>query len=187
MKRISSDSIDYFTRHQTYSKKKYVEKVRYISKISLKTGTNLLMTPKPPFGNFKTVEDYLRSLYSEGVETIVVFLEKHEENGLIQQYEKLGFNVIHFPIKDFSTPNSMEHLSEVVHEIRRELTKHSVAMHCFGGNGRTGLVAASILVQMGMRAEKAINFVRKYRPEAIETDSQEKFIHDFEFFERFVV
>lgn len=168
------------------NKKKFTERIRYISRIPFKTGTKLLMTPKPPFAEFKTVEEYMMSLYSEGVETIVVFLESREEAGLLKQYKEAGFNVIHFPIRDFNTPHDMGELSRVLHEIRKALAKHSVAMHCFGGNGRTGLVVASMFVQMGLGAKKAIEKVRSVRPEAIETPSQEKFIHDFEFFERFV-
>lgn len=166
--------------------KKFYEKVRYISRIPFKTGTKLLLTPRPPFANFMSVEDYLMSIYSEGVETIVVFLQHNEERGLIDEYKRAGFKVIHFPMRDFSIPDNMYELSDTLHQIRKELKSNGVAMHCFGGNGRTGTVAASLLVQMGMDPQKAIDFIRKYRPEAIETSAQEKFVHDFYFFEKFV-
>lgn len=144
------------------------------------------MTPAPPFTSFKTVEDYIDHLKKEKVKTIVVLLTSLEEFGLIRTYKKAGLNVIHFPITDFSIPDDMKELSATLHQIRKSLKKHNVAMHCYGGNGRTGLVVASMLVQMGVAAQKAISFVRKYRPEAIETSQQERFISSFEFFTQFV-
>jgi len=156
-------------------------KKRYISTLTFKNGNSLLMTPKPlGFGRDSTIQDYMSNLKDKNVKTIIVLLESHEERGLIKNYEDNGFEVIHFPIKDFNVPKDMGDLSRVLHVIRNRLARHSVAMHCFGGNGRTGLVAASMLVQMGLESEKAIRTIRKYRPEAIETKDQEQFIYEYE-------
>ncbi len=45
-----------------------------------------------------------------------------------------------------------------------------------GGFGRTGLLAARILVEFGESPERAIRAVRTVRPGAIETRGQEEYI-----------
>ena len=50
------------------------------------------------------------------------------------------------------------------------------AMHCYAGLGRTGTVAARLLVEHGMAPAEAIALVRKIRPGSIETDEQERYV-----------
>ena len=51
-----------------------------------------------------------------------------------------------------------------------------VLVHCRGGLGRAGTIAARLLVELGMEPETAIASVRAVRPGAIETSDQEKFV-----------
>ena len=52
-----------------------------------------------------------------------------------------------------------------------------VCVHCMGGLGRTGAVAAAVLVDRGLDAEAAIAEVRRVRsPRAVETAVQEMFV-----------
>ncbi|PSD15854.1 protein tyrosine phosphatase [Stenotrophomonas maltophilia] len=57
-----------------------------------------------------------------------------------------------------------------------------VVVHCKGGLGRAGTVAAMLLLQSGASrtAENAINMIRRVRPGAIETAAQEKFLARWE-------
>jgi ADP-ribosyl-[dinitrogen reductase] hydrolase len=49
----------------------------------------------------------------------------------------------------------------------------SILIHCRGGLGRSGSIAARLLVELGMDAQTAIDAVRHARPGAIETHEQE--------------
>jgi ADP-ribosyl-[dinitrogen reductase] hydrolase len=49
----------------------------------------------------------------------------------------------------------------------------SILVHCKGGLGRAGMIAARLLVELGWQAEAAIAAVREVRPGAIETLEQE--------------
>ena len=55
-------------------------------------------------------------------------------------------------------------------------TDRSIAIHCMGGLGRSGTVAAIILRDLGIPPQSAINIVRQFRPGAIETKEQEMFV-----------
>lgn len=54
-----------------------------------------------------------------------------------------------------------------------------VLVHCRGGLGRAGTVAALLLVGLGVAAPDAIRLVRRARPGAIETSDQERFVLNF--------
>ena len=56
-----------------------------------------------------------------------------------------------------------------------------VLVHCRGGNGRTGTVAAMLLLQAGVcsSGQDAIACLRRVRPEAIETRAQAAFVESW--------
>ena len=54
---------------------------------------------------------------------------------------------------------------------------HNVVVHCKGRLGRAGTVAARLLIEMGMSVEDAMDEVRQARPSAIETRTQEQYLH----------
>jgi len=54
-----------------------------------------------------------------------------------------------------------------------------VLVHCRGGLGRAGTVAACLLVEFGVRPEEAIQRVRIARPNAIETSAQERHVRAY--------
>jgi ADP-ribosyl-[dinitrogen reductase] hydrolase len=55
---------------------------------------------------------------------------------------------------------------------------HDVLVHCRGGLGRAGTIAARLLVELGMEPAEAIARVRAVRPGAIETPEQERFVRE---------
>lgn len=91
-----------------------------------------------------------------------------------------GLRVIRFPSGDFSTPDSIEEVVSLTAEIIRIARRGGmVAIHCWAGLGRTGLVAACCLVARGLSSSDAIAAVRRCRPRAIENSDQEEFIGHF--------
>ena len=89
-----------------------------------------------------------------------------------------GLEWIHAPVEDFSVPDSlfMEKWPSYSAQITDLLkTNINVVIHCWGGFGRTGLVTAMVLTDLGYSPPEAIRMVRKARTGTIETDDQEKF------------
>jgi len=54
-----------------------------------------------------------------------------------------------------------------------------VLIHCRGGLGRTGTLAARLLMEEGQDAQSAMRMVRDVRPHAIETATQEKYLREW--------
>ena len=85
-----------------------------------------------------------------------------------------------YPIPDMKVPRDMEHFGELVAEMVEAMDAgETVVIHCFAGLGRSGLLAACILVALGKAPADAIRLVREVRKQAIQTDGQEKFIKSF--------
>jgi protein-tyrosine phosphatase len=73
---------------------------------------------------------------------------------------KLGERWIEFPIRDRSVPADntafLALLDWLIELVQRPTT---VAMHCAAGVGRTGTVAAALLVRLGLPVEDALSVV----------------------------
>jgi ADP-ribosyl-[dinitrogen reductase] hydrolase len=90
-----------------------------------------------------------------------------------------GIDYIRLPIPDFGVPDQQwesnwQSAGPVLQEHLRR--GRAVLLHCKGGLGRTGLVAARILIELGFTADTAIITVRAARTGAIETRAQEQYI-----------
>jgi ADP-ribosyl-[dinitrogen reductase] hydrolase len=86
-----------------------------------------------------------------------------------------GMRWVHLAIRDASVPEERFEAGWATsgRALRSTLRRGgSVLIHCRGGLGRTGMVAARLLVEMGMDARAAIAAVRQARPGAIETGAQ---------------
>jgi ADP-ribosyl-[dinitrogen reductase] hydrolase len=116
---------------------------------------------------------------------LVTLIEPHEfellhVEALPAAVQAAGIEWHHLPIEDVSVPGAdfLRRWRYAGLQIRRRLRSgERVLVHCRGGLGRAGLVAASLLVELGEAGPReAIAMVRTARPGAIETTPQEKWI-----------
>jgi len=144
----------------------------------------LAMAARPRGGDW--LQDEVTSWRSSGVATVVSLLEEHEERDLDltterSEAEKQGLKFISFPIVDRDVPVSQSKFAKMIETLHRELAAgQSVALHCRQGIGRTGLVAACLLVADGLGPQEAIDRLTSARGvEVPETEQQRRWIDDF--------
>ncbi|XOZ33609.1 cyclin-dependent kinase inhibitor 3 family protein [Halomonadaceae bacterium KBTZ08] len=90
------------------------------------------------------------------------------------------FHWFHAPIQDFSAPGSAFELAwaEAGPVLRERLRNgDDVLLHCRAGLGRTGTVAARLLVEFGDDPETAIARVRRARQGTVENAEQVEYVH----------
>jgi protein-tyrosine phosphatase len=85
----------------------------------------------------------------------------------------------HLPIRDFGVPDAR--FEQAWHGAGAELRQRLVAgerlvVHCYAGLGRTGLLAARLLIEFGEPPQRAIDLVRAVRSGAIQTREQETYL-----------
>ena len=119
-----------------------------------------------------------------GASTVITLVEAHEleELGVTDlgtEVRARGLDWLHLPIGDFSAP---DHRFETGFAVHRERLRSgiragtSVLVHCKGGLGRAGTVAALLLIDLGVTPDEAIRAVRTVRKGAIETPGQEVYV-----------
>lgn len=129
----------------------------------------------------------LDAIKAWGAATIVTLIEPHEINALMvdgirQETVSRGMEWLHMPITDVLIPDERfttawrEHGPRLISAI---CAGQRVLVHCKGGLGRAGTVAALMLVELGIGADQAIEAVRKVRRGAIETTGQEAFVRRY--------
>ena len=130
-------------------------------------------------------QDLRRMKVELGASVLVTLLEPHELEllripTLAETAQRLGFEHLELPIPDVGVPSGIERLEELVRRILHAAAAgRTIAIHCRGGLGRSGLVAACCLVALGTQADEAIAVVRATRKGAIETPAQEQFVREF--------
>jgi len=86
-----------------------------------------------------------------------------------------GMEHVHLPIPDAGIPDAAWERAWI--EVRPRVMDvlaagGRIVTHCRGGLGRTGLLAARLLVEFGMAPKLAVDAVRRARPGTIETGEQ---------------
>lgn len=151
-----------------------------------KLGLTIAPGKKDPSGgwNRDLTTDLARLADHYRTRVLVSLMEPHEymRLGIVDLAEcakPLGIKVIHFPIRDVQSPSKtrMKEFAALITGLRRSLERgDTVVVHCRGGLGRSGTVAACVLVASGHSPEEAIALTRKARPGAIEVSAQEDWI-----------
>ena len=150
---------------------------------------NLLGVSQFPGKNLQNIFDLssflkdLQIIKKQKVKIIVSLLPENEKNklgldDLIWSKEEVEY--IQFPINDFSVPpkKKFNELKKLISFIKENLmlSKH-VLIHCNGGKGRSGMIAA--LVLKAMKEKDPIKKVREKVIGAIETEEQEILVKDW--------
>ena len=140
------------------------------------------MATRPRGGDW--LEDEASGWRRAGLDLVVSLLESEEaaQLDLVQEAgaaKSKGLDFISFPIPDRGVPASMQAALSLLRKIANALDEgKNVAVHCRQGIGRSGSIAAGVLVTSGIGVEKAIEVVGSARGQTIpETPAQLQWIH----------
>ena len=130
-------------------------------------------------------DDLLHLRDFHGAKVLVTLLESFEMRklsipDLLPIAKKLRLRSLWFPIPDVSVPSDMDATVSLVEAIVGHMGRgETVVVHCRGGLGRSGTIAACCLVARGRDPLEAIELVRAARPGAVEVRDQENFVARF--------
>lgn len=134
----------------------------------------------------RSLDDDMEAIKAFGAAALVTLMPDSELQSLNvppdqirDKASELGIEWYQLPIADAGVPDqSFEdswadtglHLQSLLKEGR------NIVIHCKGGLGRTGTIAARLLIEFGMSSQVAIQSVRRARPGAIENRLQERYV-----------
>jgi len=148
-----------------------------IYQIELIGSGSLSVMAKPVSGEW--IEDEFSGIVKWGIDRIVSLLESHEafEVGLGEEKEiteKYGMEYVHYPIPDRGLPNSVKDYLAFTKRLYHEAAGGlNTVVHCRAGIGRTGIVAAGVLLHCGFEPQQAIEHISKLRGVAV-PDTEEQ-------------
>ena len=139
---------------------------------------------QPPSGSRRLIQTDLQEIVDWGANGVVCLVEPHElkmnrVEALPAMVREAGLWWIHLPIIDMDIPSQA---FEDAWAVEGERIRHAlrigerVALHCYAGLGRTGMIAARILVEFGVEQEEAIRRVRVANRRRIQTKGQANFV-----------
>ena len=137
----------------TYKESIFIKNLTNFS--NLGCNTILSLVEDLEFEKLCDKKDFVRSIYSKNIKWM------------------------HMPIQDLKAPdrqfNAKWETTKVL--LKNELIDgKNIVLHCRGGKGRAGTIAAILLIEFNYPKQEAIDLVRSRRKGAIESKIQEEFI-----------
>ena len=136
----------------------------------------LAATPMP--GVSADMDYDLDLLKNVGVTTLITLTEQDFPQDALARH---GLKNVHLPIADRKAPTPAE-MDMLVGRMRELMDNGKVlAVHCLAGLGRTGTILAAYLVkEKGMSAQGALNQIRRFNRQFVQSDDQEDFLTEYE-------
>lgn len=126
----------------------------------------------------------LEVVVHSGATTLVTLMEDHELQKLkVEELgymaRQLGLEWFHLPITDLSVPGPEfeAQWQESGKKLREKLQAgERIVLHCRGGLGRTGTIAARLAIELGWNPKDALLAIREARRGTVETIDQENYV-----------
>ena len=146
----------------------------------------LIFTPCPGTKD-SSIDSALNTLQQAGADAVLTLMPYAElahnaASDLPALCAAQGLLWLHLPVADEHVPQADFDAAwpAVMVQIAGLLAADkAIAIHCKGGSGRTGLIAARILVELGIERSEAVSLVQTLRPKAIQHPAHAGWIAQF--------
>jgi protein-tyrosine phosphatase len=154
-------------------------------RIPLDVPGTLAITPRPRGGDW--LRDDIQRLGTQGVSMLVSLLTRREQQELGLEDEPAvcaacGVEFVSVPVADLGVPENARSFTALVARLATALqAKGFVAVHCRQSVGRSGLLATSIAVALGVPLGRAIEVISAARGVRVpETPGQMAWLREHE-------
>lgn len=144
----------------------------------------LALASRPRGGDW--LEDEMAAWRRAGIDTVLSLLTPEEEEDLdlkgeAREAKAQGIKFASLPIPDREVPNSESEVTAALDRVDADLSAgKKVVVHCRQGVGRTGLVAACLLITKGLTPEAAVKILSTARGNPVpETAEQRRWIDHY--------
>ena len=142
--------------------------------LSLAEGGKLIFTPCPGTKGV-ALEESISQLKQAGASAVISLtpqteMARLEVEALPEACNSQGVDWFHLPVEDDSAPAAEfdQGWTRDRQKIEEILDRDgALAIHCKGGSGRTGLMAAVIMLGRGIGLEQVTSMVKDLRPKAL--------------------
>ncbi len=142
--------------------------------INLPTGGKFLLTPCPGTKEASLNESF-STLKNQGAEILITMmtqteLEKYSVTSIPDLAKDYDMQWFHFPVKDDCAPemDTQNKINDNIETLKSAITdKKTIAMHCKGGQGRTGLIAAILLLEYGLKWNEVKTLIQSVKPRSL--------------------
>lgn len=157
----------------------------YVS-VSIENGAEIILTPCPGTKGVD-LETSIINLKKAGCTLLLTLMfddemVKNNIQLIPQLCQKYGITWLQLPIMDDEAPNQEFESNWYQYQqliLTTIISGNSLAIHCKGGTGRTGLVAAMILYFYGWPIEKVFEKIQAVRPQALKIEKQVAYLNSY--------
>lgn len=156
-------------------------------KLTLDNGASFIFTPCPGTkdADLTTSVEQLKGAGAQAILTLMydVEMNKNKAETLPEVCNEQSIKWFQLPILDDDAPNEdfaaafKSHIGDILSLLRNQGT---IAVHCKGGSGRTGLVIGILMYELGYAKSDIINQVQKVRPKSLSNPVQLSFFNEFQ-------
>ena len=117
----------------------------------------------------KWLDDEMRSMRANGIETVISMLEPAEAEwlglgGEQRAARQAGMDFLSFPIQDTKVPSNVGAFRHFVRDVAGRLQKKEhIGVHCRGCIGRATVLSACVLIQLGWQPGDALAAIERAR------------------------
>lgn len=143
-------------------------------RLALPTGGGLIFTPCPGTKG-ASLADSLATLKDAGAAALITLmpddeLAQHGAEAMGQACADQGIQWLHWPVGDDQAPD--ERFTQTFQCQKQQVLavlagQGTVVIHCRGGSGRTGFMAALLLLEQGWDWDQVVSQVQGLRPGAL--------------------